>query len=536
MTLQQYLVTRPDLANNWANAHAAGANASDPTVSYINSFPNFDAYVTSDFQYNNPGATLDAPAAPVVTAPPATPAPVTAPATTTSPGSALSSLVGSVGTGAAALNGVGGNSSQVQGGAQTGTLNTNTATTGGTAGSSSSVNTNQSSGASTNTTTGSNTGATTNAGTTSGMSSQQFAQLLSALTQTQGGQTQQGASATTNTPIDTVGFTNALQQLLGGAVQADQARGAFLGDVMQTGGSGFNSQVDKAVRQSLSGPGMTGTGESAAARAAGYAAADVARNNLGQRLQAAGQLAGPSTTGTMAQQGQGLLGQSSSTNYGSAATNQSTTGTTQNTSGTSSGVNSGTNTNTGTTTGNNTQTATGAQANNSVSSSLGNTLNSMAQNTGTSSAATGNSVAAAAGNTPTQTTSGGGGGCYLTTVLGFPAEDIRAAVEYKLQKVKSKWMPIGYSIYGPPLARLVLKHKFLERLLRPISLSILNEELRLAGERKGLRLVGWALHFIFHNGSALLGWSANKLTGRRCETRDLEMVAFLKSKNLYFEV
>lgn len=309
-------------------------------------------------------------------------------------------------------------------------------------------------------------------GTTSGTSNQ-------ATTGTVAGTSAQQGTSTTGV-VDTLGFGGLLQGAGSTALTNDAARNAFLHDVMATGGNQFKSQVDQAVRQSLSGPGMSGVGESAQGRAAGYAAEQVARQNLNQRLNAAEQLAGPTALSTLVGAGNPYLGSTNTsnvtgqtgqtsqqnvlgTNTGVSTTlndsvgqnNQTTTGQTtelgntsqnQNVSGTSGGTTSGTgktaqqNTNIGTTSentnqlgktaqsqiGQSTQNQQNASENTSSSVNTQQSIQDMIQNgfanlvnSETNKGQTNaSSTAIAAGNTPMQQVNGGGGGgCYVSSVM-----------------------------------------------------------------------------------------------------------------------
>jgi hypothetical protein len=429
-----------------------------------------------------------------------------------------------------------GNTNQVQGSAQTGGFNTivnnaqnqqqNVSQTGAT--NSTGLQTNRNATANTTGTT-QNTG-TSNVGENIGTNSSTGTQTGSNTNN------QTSTTAGTSKAIDTVGFGGALQTLLPGTVAADQNRTGFLQDVMQTGGGQFGSQVDQAIRNSLTGPAMTGAGDSARARTAGYAAEQVARNNLSQRLQAANQLAGPSGTGTMTQQGASLTGQETSGTSNTLGSQLSSLVANNSGTNTNRSTNQGTSNSTGLTTNTGSSVGETANTNNTTSSMLGETLSSLAGSSNTAGTAQGTSVGVAAGQTPTQSSSGGG--CFVCSVLATKGhcekQDVRDAVEYKLRTVRSKWMPIGYSIYGPALARLTAKSSLVERLIRPIALDILHEELRLAGKRRGLRLRAWALHFVFHYGSAALGYVANKFGGRVFETRDSNLATMLKANGLYY--
>lgn len=317
--------------------------------------------------------------------------------------------------------------------ANTGTTATNNANTGwnnlvtNNAGTSNSTGTTTNNGTTTGSTTGTNNTATTgtSTGTTSGTSN-----TTGASDQTGTG-TSLTAGRNTSTVNDTLGFGKLLQGAAGTAQANDASRTAFLNDVVQTGGSGFNSQVDQAVRNAISGPQMTGSGESARARAAGYAGAEIGRNNLNARIGAANSLTGPTSLTTLAGAAQPYLGQTNDSltaqttenrQRGTTSSGNVTSGlqslvnasntaatNTQNTTGTSS--NTGTSTNTGATTNMGTQagesggTNTGTSVNSNVGSSsnvgtqTGTQTGTNASNTTGSNSNTGTTAANSTGGT-----------------------------------------------------------------------------------------------------------------------------------------
>ena len=317
---------------------------------------------------------------------------------------------------------------------------------------------------------------------------------------------------------------------------SDAARTAFLQDTMQTGGTGFGQQVDAAIRSSLSGPGMQGVGQGAQGRVAGDAAANVARNNMDQRLAASSQLGQTTGLGTLTQQASPLMGQVSNTTQGTQTTGNTTgTQTGQTTTGqTTAGT--GTSTSVGSQLSNLLTNTTGASQNTSSMSSVADALNSLTSQQKNSSEASGSSLGVATGQIPQQTTSGGG--CYVCSALStlglIGKRSVRRAVQYKLYERRSRYMPIGYSIYGPSLAKWVVRSGWVRRLLLPLVRGILYEELRLANRRSELRLVPWATHLAFHYGSGALGYVA-LLFGRGFETKDTEIYNLLSENNLLFK-
>lgn len=437
----------------------------------------------------------------------------------------VSALVASVGGPAGQLMGAGGNNSQVQAGNQTGTLATNTGQASNTNQQTANVGTSNQTTNNTQSSTG--TQGTTGTNTTQGLTATQGSDVeLGNTTQRQIGVTEGSRSV-----VDNLGLGGLISGMTGQTGRNDAARSGFLTDVMQNGGTQFESQVDQAVRRSLTGPQTTGAGDSARARMGGYAAAEVARNDMGARLNAAQQLGGPTASGTLVQQAQPLLGER--TTGSSESLGNTLSQLAKNSTQIGQSLQAGTNASNTTSANNTTGTSTQAGSNTNV----GSNITDMVGGQSTASAASGASQSAAAGQAPTQQS--GGGGCYVTSALASQgycdAEDVRAAVRYKLYQRRSRFMPIGYSVYGPFLAKQVLKKNLVGRLLRPIAIRVLNEELRLAGRSIEFDLGAWALHILFHYGSAALG-AVVACFGAKCKTRDHEIAAFLKQNNLYFEV
>lgn len=387
----------------------------------------------------------------------------------------------------------GGNYNQNQAANQAGAFNTNTSTA---------ANSAQTSGQATNTaqtgvqnTTGTNQQSTTNAQnqTTGG---------TTATNQTQTGQTNTAGVSTTGVN-DTLGLGALLKSAAPQAQANDTTRNAFLTDVVNTGGSQFGSQVDQAVRNSLTGPQMTGTGDSARARAAGYAGAEVGRTNLGNRLNAASQLAGPSSLTSLVSAGNPYLGSSTSTT-GSQNTLGSLTG---------SQIQTGFNNLVGTsnTAGANTQNTSSAQ--NTASSQAGYQNTAQQQNANESGTASGASSQAAAGQIPqAQQVSTGGGGCVVCTAglhhgVFRHRRILQRVIRYKLQQKWSTYRHAarGYFFLFTPFARWLLSHPRATRTVIPLASAVVYDELRTSGRGVPFKLWPWLLHQFWHFGCKVVG-------------------------------
>lgn len=316
-----------------------------------------------------------------------------------------------------------------------------------------------------------NTSGTQNTGTNTNSVTQQ-----NNTTNSSGGTTNK---STVDTPFDLGALVNSQ---LGSAGTADANRTGFLTDLMKTGGTALNSQVDQAVRSSLSGPQMSGAGDSAQARAAGYAGAQIARNNTGDRLNAASQLAGPTATNQTISTFSPLFGKTdTSTNTG-----------TSNTAGTSytSGNSMGTTNSTGT------------------SNTLD--LQKLVGNETGSGTATGQSSQQAGGIVP-QGQPVQSGGCVVCTAfvshgLMKPGA-VRRACRYK----QANWSRYGtslsgYLLYGPFIARAVLYNKPTRTLVRPLARAVLYHEVHLAApKRVKWKLGAWVAHTLFDSVSYPVG-------------------------------
>lgn len=350
-------------------------------------------------------------------------------------------------------------------------------------------------------------------------------------------QTTQGKDVTQ--AIDTLGFGKLLQDAAGTAGASDAERNAWLQDTMKTGGSGFNSQVDQAVRSSLSGPGMVGTGNGAQGRVAGAAVDAVARNNLNQRLAASEQLAGPTGMTTLSTAANPYIGKA--TTFDSTGTTfqdlltkgvtditgtQSSTGTTQG-SQSSTGTTAGTESRTGTTQG--TQLSQGASTGFSNMTGNTNTQSLTDQLQKTAGSTTGfqdlvtKGAESQAGTTLGQSSQSGAGqipqgqpvktgGCVLCTAgieLGLWNERrvLRKVIEHKLTKDWKNFRNAarGYFALFTPVARWLLTHPKTARVLAPVARMVVYEELRVSGRRLPLKPLAWAVHWGGHTLCAAVG-------------------------------
>lgn len=358
---------------------------------------------------------------------------------------------------------------------------------------------------------------------------------------TTGTTTGQQVNTGTNTGATTVTTPFDIQSLVRDQlpqIQAnDTARSGFLTDFMNTGGTAFNSQVDQAVRNSLTGPRMTGAGESAQARAAGYAGAQVARNNADQRLQAAQQLSGPTGLGTATEAFSPL--------YGTATT------------GTNTGVTNTTGTNASSsasnTVGNNTQATSGltnttqnqvgseSTAGSASSGKASNTVDfqSLVGNEAQAGTAVGSSAGAGSGVVP-QGQPVKTGGCVVCTAYSSLGQmhpgAIRRAVAWKLSQPRYAMAVDGYMLYGPTLARWVANRRWGSRLFRPVAREILYHECYLSHPRRlRKRWIALVLHEFFDCLSKPVGFISRMLglnTGVRCP----QVRAMLQEANLSFKL
>lgn len=428
MTQQEYLQSRPDLQNNWNNIMAYRANpndprwANDPNVkSLSDSFGTLDQYLRADY-----GSDFT---------------PTVAGSSTGNAGTGFSDLVvpntpqlpnTPVQQAQAPAVG-GGNYNQVQNANQAGQFTT----------------TGNSVEQATGTT--SQTGQQTQTGTTS--------------------QTQSGSS--TSTPVDTLNLGSLITGQAQNTAASDETRRAFLTDLIQTGGTGFNEQLDAGIRQSLTGPQMTGAGDSARARAAGYAAANVGRNNMNQRLAGAEQLGGGTGLSSLVQASSPYVGQKTE------STGNSLT----------------------------------SELNNLASSSTGFSDLITKASEATSGATTGQSSQAGAGQIP-QGQPVKTGGCVLCTAgiaMKLPRSKLhrvlRRVINYKLNVDRSTYENAarGYFAIFSPIARKLMSHPRLACALFPLARATVYEELRISGRRLRFRWVPWMVHGLGHTGCAIVG-------------------------------
>lgn len=271
---------------------------------------------------------------------------------------------------------------------------------------------------------------------------------------------------------DDYGFGALLKSGQAGATANDATRNAYLSDLVSTGGANYAGQTDAAIRGSLTGPQATGAGDGARARIAGDAAANIQRNNTGERLQAAQQLAGPTATTTLSSAANPYIGQ-----IGSTSNN-----------------------------------ATTAQSTGSVKNDFSNLVND------TSEAQAGSAVGigkqAANGLALQNQQSSGGGGCVLCTAaidLGLPGSNLhrvlRTVISYKLHKDWKNFRHAarGYFFLFTPLARYLLRHPCLAQTLWPIAKACVYEELRVAGRPLPKRVWASVVHWTGHGVCSVVG-------------------------------
>lgn len=337
------------------------------------------------------------------------------------------------------------NSSQVQGGSQSGQFNTtNTGNqTSSTSGTQNSTNQQTVDNTSTNTSTQNNTSNTQNV--------------------SQGtNQTQQQSTGTTTIGVnDTLGFGKLLQSQVGSANQADQTRQAYLTDLVNNGGSSLKDQVAEATHAALSGPGMVGAGTNANDRAAGYAAAKIGLENQAQRTAAAQALAGNSAATNLASAGNSYLGTTSTSANDTNSLNLSNL---VNNSSTQSLMD--------------TLSKNVGQQNTSGSTNTASTQDSTAAtNSNSSGTSNASNKQVAFGNTPTQTSSGGSVICTVLVSRGMLS---RYAVEHELRYIKNNWEKFqdaaaGYLWWGVPVAKLALRSKLVSYACLPFAKACTQE-------------------------------------------------------------
>jgi len=416
------------------------------------------------------------------------------------------------------------NTTQVQGGQQYGSYTSQ----GGTTTSGTQEQTGSKASTSDETQTGTTLATSEQAGTTAG-------QQATATTQEQAGATtsdvaKAGTTSGTTSVVDTLGLGGLLTGQAGAATSADAARNAFLQGLVTQGPKQQQALTSAAVNQALSGPGMYGTGQGAQARAAGTAASLVGLNSLNQQLEAARELAGPSATTTLASAGNPYLGQ---TTTGKTEGTESTVGTTAGTTtGTTVGEQAGQTTQTGA------QNTVSDLAKTANSLDLTNMLNKTQGTTAeTQSGESGNvGVTAGIGTVPQNTTQGGGG-CYACTAyvdMGWQMHRaIRAAAEWKLSRPEYRRSLAGYSVYGPSLARAILRSATFAKVFFPVAKAVLHEELRLAGRVSQRRFFATLCHAGFHYGSLAVAVLTGRTSIKQCDSGTANL---LSRNNLYLEV
>ncbi len=367
-------------------------------------------------------------------------------------------------------------------------------------------------------------------------------QQQGATTGTSTGTTSNTTSGTATTKVDdALGFGALLQGQKSGALTSDTARTGFLSDLVTTGGSAFAPQVDAAVRGAMSGPGLNGAGESARARASGYAAANIARNNTDQRLQGAAQLAGPTAVTSLAGAANPYLGSTVSqtgTNVGTS------TGTTTGTSiGSATGTNNSTNfsdlvgqvKNQQASIGSGTSTGVQDTTNNQTQTGFQDLVSSSTE--GTKGKATGSSAQQAAGLIPqAQQVATGGGGCIICTAglhhgLWKHKRLLRLAVRHKTQMAYSRFRHAiaGYFFLFTPIARFCLSHRLASQVSLPIARAVVYEEVRIAGRGVPFKVVPWALHWTWHGVCSIAG----RFT-KVSDLRDPVLVATAQKHQVFF--
>lgn len=276
---------------------------------------------------------------------------------------------------------------------------------------------------------------------------------------------------------------------------------------------------------------MTGAGDSARARAAGYAGAQIGRQNLDQRMGAAAALAGPSAQTTLAGAANPFLG-----------TTQTSTGT-QN----FSNLLSGTNISNGfsnllgsqSTAGSNTQNTNASQTGASATTGFSNMASAQSENQ--AGTATGSSAQAASGQIPQSQTvqSGGGGGCIVCSVglhhgVFRTPRLLRLVVRHKLQREPARFRraAAGYFLlYSPFVRKLLLPSRRLTRFAMSIAKSVVYEEARIAGRRLPFKSLPWALHWTWHWSC----WVVGAVTGAKPEVTDGAILKVLRKENVLFQ-
>lgn len=328
---------------------------------------------------------------------------------------------------------------------------------------------------------------------------------------TTGTTTQSTQGSDVQQALDSLGFGKLLQDQAASTTASDATRNAWLTNTMNTGGDAFNSQVEQAVRNSLTGPQITGAGDSARARAAGYAGAQVARTNLDERLNAAQQLAGPTGLTTLSTAADPYIGKST-TSSGTGTTFQdlltqgtsNTTGTT-NTAGGSSGLAS--------TVGNTNSQNQSNQLQNSSQDTTG-FQNLLSKGSEVQAGTTqGQSSQTGVGQIP-QGQPVQSGGCVLCTAaveMKLPRSNIlrvlRRVINHKLNVDRTAFANAarGYFAVFTPFARWLLTHPRTATLLYPLARATVYEELRISGRRLPWKAIPCCIHWTGHTFCAAVG-------------------------------
>jgi len=312
--------------------------------------------------------------------------------------------------------------------------------------------------------------------------------------------TQSGTSTQTTQVNDPFNLTSLVGTQLGTTTADDAANRAFLADFRDTGGTSFGGQVDQAIRRSLSGPGMQGVGQAAQGRAAGFAGAEIARTNAGQRLQAAEQINRPTGLAQTVGAVSPLLGSTTS----------------------------------GATTGESTAVSNLQKQLETLD------LQSLVGNEAQAGTATGQSISQGSGVAPAgqQVKAGGCVVCTAYVSLGqMKPGAIRRACRFKWAHWPRYGTSLtGYFLYGPWIARAVLSNVIIRNLMRPVARAILYEEVRLsAPTRLRMRWNAYILHGVFDFMSWPVG-ALMKLAGMDADVRDKQVKAMLVKQNLNFSL
>lgn len=316
--------------------------------------------------------------------------------------------------------------------------------------------------------------------------------------QTQTGQQTTGTSqqSTGQTSVnDTLGFGQLLQGQAQNAADSTAATNNFLTGVIQNGNPALQSQVQQAVNNATSGPGMVGAGQSANARAAGYAGAEVGRQALGQQLQAAQQLSGPTALTTLSAAGNPYLGQTQTGN------------------------------------------TTGVQQQDTNTSTLGNTLSNLVNNQSQSGTADSNTTQIAAGSTPVQKSESGGK--IICTVLVhhgfFKRVDVARELTYfRLHHKRYLNAIVGYLSIAQPIALLALRYRWFAALCWPFAQLCQNAILAKIEERKPGFFSKVAYFSMFHFSDKLGGLLLRHWPSRaRSKVTNPKLVTILTQLDLH---